>query len=129
MLIESRWIRELLDTSIRHKTSDLHLNKLDHEQHQNSARSYNFSLNPIPALVILLLGVMMSSHQQSTMMGTMLHTQWGSLLSYASLARALTYVIIYLKPPTSILPSRIPTELLTSFGLISGGIIFMASVG
>ncbi|KAF7544255.1 hypothetical protein G7Z17_g10099 [Cylindrodendrum hubeiense] len=32
-------------------------------------------------------------------------------------------------PPKSILPSRPPTELLASFGLISGGIIFMASAG
>lgn len=58
----------------------------------------------------------------------MVHKQFGNLLTGASLARALTYVMMYLKPPRSVLPSRPPTELLTSFGLIAGGIMLMASV-
>ncbi len=85
-------------------------------------------MNPIPALVILLLGIMMSSHTQTDMVSSMVHKQWGNLLTGASFARGFTYVLTYLKPPRSIFPSRPPTELLTSFGLISGGIIFMASV-
>jgi len=90
--------------------------------------TYEFSLNPIPALVILLLGIMMGSHHQQTMTSTMVHKQWGNLLLGASFARGLTYVVMYIRPPRSILPSRPPTELLTAFGLISGGIVFMASV-
>jgi hypothetical protein len=119
----------LLNTTIYHKTLNSSHTKSEREQQRHSPETRCSSLNPIPALVILLLGVMMSSHEQATLMGTMLHTQWGNLLSCAAFARALTYVILYLKPPTSIFPSRIPTELLTAFGLISGGVIFMASVG
>ena len=86
------------------------------------------SLNPLPALVIFLMGGSMASHEQASMVSTMVHNQWGNLLGAASIARLLTYVIMYLKPPTSTLPSRPPTELLMSFCLISGGILFMASV-
>lgn len=91
-------------------------------------KSQRVPLNPIPALIILLLGVMMSSHHQSSMVSTMVHKQWGMLLVGFSLARAVTYIIICLKPPTSLLPYRPPSELITSFCLISGGLIFMLSV-
>ncbi|KAG9570637.1 hypothetical protein KCU77_g2188, partial [Aureobasidium melanogenum] len=127
ILIESSWIKQLLNTKIYHKALNSSHTTSERKQQRHSPGSRCSSLNPIPALVILLLGVMMSSHEQATMMGTMLHTQWGNLLSCAALARALTYLILYLKPTASIFPSRIPTELLTAFGLISGGVIFMAS--
>lgn len=42
--------------------------------------------------------------------------------------RGLSYVLLYLKLPKSILPSRPPTELLPSFGLMAGGITFVAIV-
>ncbi|KAI1749043.1 hypothetical protein F4782DRAFT_542448 [Xylaria castorea] len=131
MLIESTRIRELLNTTTTEAT-------LSHPSHTYSdeeraalepPRQYEFSINPIPALVILLLGIMMSSHTQETMISSMVHKQWGNLLTGASFARGFTYVILYLKPPRSVLPSRPPTELLTAFGLISGGAIFMASSG
>ncbi|GFF31084.1 uncharacterized membrane protein C3B8.06 [Aspergillus udagawae] len=85
------------------------------------------SLNPMPALVILLLGMMMGSHHQTSMISTMVHKQWGNLLVGFALARAMTYVLLYLKPPTSYLPSRPPTEIVASFCLIAGGLIFMLS--
>lgn len=90
--------------------------------------TYAFSTNPIPALVILLLGIMMSSHTQESMVSSMVHKQWGTLLTGASFARGLTYVVMWLRPPRSVYPSRPPTELLTAFGLMAGGIVFMASV-
>ena len=70
----------------------------------------------------------MSSHTQESMISGMVHKQWGTLLTGASVARALTYVLMYLRPPRDVMPSRPPTELLAAFGLVSGGVVFMASV-
>lgn len=127
MLIESTRIRHLLNTTVCDATVGNAVSD-EERQRQKPPATYELSLNPLPALVILLLGIMMSSHQQSTMTSNMVHKQWGNLLSGASLARGLTYVIMFLRPPESTLPSRPPTELLAAFGLIAGGIIFMASV-
>lgn len=71
---------------------------------------------------------MMSSHTQESMVSSMVHKQWGTLLTGAAFARGLTYVVLWLRPPRSVFPSRPPTELLAAFGLMAGGIIFMASV-
>lgn len=84
-------------------------------------------MNPFPGLIILLLGLMMSSHHQASMVSTMVHKQWGTLFVGFALARAVTYILMYLAPPSSYLPSRPPSELISSFCLISGGLIFMAS--
>ncbi|KAH8657264.1 hypothetical protein BGZ61DRAFT_371541 [Ilyonectria robusta] len=128
MLIESTRIRDLLNTTVVDAKPAHEYSNEEGEQLQPPA-TYEFSLNPIPALVILLLGIMMSSHSQATMISSMVHKKWGDLLLGASLARGFTYVLMFLKPPKSVLPSRPPTELLVSFGLIAGGIIFMASAG
>lgn len=129
MLIESTCVRDLLNTTVSEAAHDYPEHNYHDEEREalRPPRQYEFSINPIPALVILLLGMMMSSHTQSSMMSSMVHKQWGNLLAGASYARGLSYVIMYLRPPKSILPSRPPTELLAAFGLISGGIIFMAS--
>jgi hypothetical protein len=123
MLIESTRIRDLLNTT---KQNQRAFNGNSEEIEE--PKSYRFPMNPIPALVILLLGLMMSSHHQSSMVATMIHTQWGTLLVGAAFARAASYIIFYLAPPTSFLPGRPPTELITAFCLMSGGMIFMASV-
>lgn len=128
MLIESINIRDLLNTTVVEATQESYDDE-ERETTLEEPRTYNFSMNPIPALVILLLGIMMSSHTQQTMISSMVHKQWGNLLTGASFARGLSYVLTYLKPPMSVLPSRPPTELLASFGLMAGGIIFMASSG
>jgi hypothetical protein len=129
MLIESSSIRTLLNTTAA-AAGAAPENMPDDEGMESwkNPKTYKFSLNPIPALVILLLGIMMGSHHQETMISTMVHKQWGDLLLGASFARVLTYVLLFLRPPKSVLPSRPPTELLAAFGLIAGGIIFMASV-
>jgi hypothetical protein len=131
MLIESTHIRDLLNTNVTETIftypEERSYPDSEHETLEQP-RQYKFSINPIPALVILLLGIMMSSHTQESMISSMVHKQWGNLLTGASFARGFTYVLVYLKPPRSILPSRPPTELLASFGLIAGGIMFMASV-
>ncbi|KAI5460251.1 hypothetical protein BGZ63DRAFT_386828 [Mariannaea sp. PMI_226] len=128
MLIESVRVRDLLNMTVDLPEANSHHND-EETGHSQPPDTYKFSLNPIPALVIMLLGVMMSSHTQHNMISGMVHKQWGNLLFGASCARGFTYVLMFLKPPKSSLPSRPPTELLASFGLISGGIIFMASAG
>ena len=146
MLVESTRVRELLNTTVteaalsqpdpyRHhqgyggeEEDDEQVEAAAADGSLRAPREYEFSINPVPALVILLLGIMMGSHTQHEMVSAMVHKQWGDLLAGASFARGLTYVLLYLKPPRSVLPSRPPTELLTAFGLIAGGTIFMASV-
>lgn len=126
MLVESSRIRDLLNTTVEDVEPTHRYSEEDVEL--KAPEAYEFSPNPIPALVILLLGIIINSHQQHTMVSSMVNKQWGNLLLGASLARGLMYVLMFLKPPKSILPSRPPTELLASFGLICGGIVFMASV-
>jgi hypothetical protein len=112
-------------TIIKSQTQELYSTE---RQELNPPKTYKFSMNPLPALIILLLGMMMSSHHQMSMVSTMVHKQWGTLLVGAAFARAATYVLLYLSPPTSILPSRPPSEIITAFCLMAGGLIFMASV-
>ncbi|KAL9110131.1 MAG: hypothetical protein Q9227_005325 [Pyrenula ochraceoflavens] len=126
MLIESKKIRGLLNTSIQ-TISDQRATKLEDARDVEAPRSYTFSMNPLPALIVFLTGLMMSSHHQDLMVSTMVHKQWGMLLVGASFARLATYIIFYLSPPTSVYPSRPPSELICAFCLISGGLIFMAS--
>lgn len=45
----------------------------------------------------------------------------------AGLARGATYLLYFLKPPTSRLPGRPPTEVVVAFCLIAGGVVFMVS--
>lgn len=122
LLIESTRIRDLLNTSILISPA-----AESNKELLNEPKTYSFSMNPLPGLIILLLGLMMSSHHQASMVSTMIHKQWGTLLVGFALARAVTYVLQYVAPPSSYLPSRPPSEIISSFCLISGGLIFMAS--
>lgn len=88
---------------------------------------YRFSMNPMPGLIILLLGKMMGSHHQASMLSTMIHSQWGGMFMGFAMARAVTYITLYISPPKSYLPSRPPSEIVTSYCLIAGGITFMVS--
>ncbi|PQE27713.1 integral membrane protein [Rutstroemia sp. NJR-2017a BVV2] len=122
MFIESTKIRNFLNATVQNCSPEATFHPEAKEP-----KTYRFSMNPIPALVIMLLGMMMSSHHQHSMVSTMVHKQWGNLLVGAAFARAATYVVFYLSPPTSILPGRPPTELITAFALMAGGFVFMAS--
>jgi len=124
MLVESTHIRSLLNTSLNTSPSHLHSPE---NPHWTPPKTYSTSSNPLPALIILLLGLTMSSHHQASPVSTMLHKQWGTLFIGFALARAVTYILTYLSPPSSYLPSRPPSELVASFCLISGGLVFMAS--
>lgn len=119
MLVESKRVRDWFNRNILGSTRSYR---------SEEDESSNVSFNPMPALIIFLLGIMMGGHKQKQMVSTMVHKQWGSLLAGAAMARGVTYVLTYLKPPTSCLPSRPPSELVGAFCLISGGLIFMFSV-
>ncbi|KAL8840238.1 MAG: hypothetical protein Q9170_001445 [Blastenia crenularia] len=126
MLIESRRVRDLLNASLAR------WNACQQDPHTSNEpwqppKTYSFPMNPIPGLIILLLGLMMSSHHQHSMVSTMVHKQWGTLFVGFALARGVTYILTYLSPPSSYLPPRPPSEIISSFCLISGGLIFIAS--
>ncbi|KAL8821342.1 MAG: hypothetical protein Q9223_000607 [Gallowayella weberi] len=125
MLVESRMVRNLLNASVTRWNASR--DPYPYKEQWTPPKTYSFPMNPFPSLIILLLGLMMSSHHQHSMVSTMVHKQWGTLFVGFALARAVTYILTYLAPPTSYLPSRPPSELITSFCLISGGLIFVAS--
>lgn len=131
MLVESETFKSLFNASVSIAQEKTEASEEGHmEEHMRGfakPKTYRHSLNPMPALVILLLGRMMGGHQQSSMVSTMMHAQWGNLFVGFALARAATYVMLYISPPTSFFPSRPPTELVAAFCLISGGMIFMGS--
>ena len=122
MLVESTWIRDLLNTAIVNSPV-----ARSNKELSSAPKTYSFSMNPFPGLIILLLGLMMSSHHQASMVSTKIHQQWGTLFVGFALARAVTYIILFVAPPSSYLPSRPPSEIISSFCLVSGGLIFMAS--
>jgi len=126
MLVESQRVHDLLNTSLLVSSSASRMHGRD--EVLQTSKSYRVPLNPIPALIILLLGMMMSFHHQHSKLSTMIHKQSGSLLIGFSFMRVITYVMLFVSPPTSLLPSRPPSELISAFCLISGGLVFMASV-
>jgi hypothetical protein len=70
----------------------------------------------------------MAAHHQDYVFQVEIHSLWGVLLAGGSVFRLLTYFFLWLRPPVeSSLPSRPPTELLTSFGYAAGGIVFILS--
>ncbi|KAH4925716.1 hypothetical protein HBI57_078550 [Parastagonospora nodorum] len=115
MIVESNTTRELLSSSALSYRVIQDLKEKPVQPHQ-----YGFSMNPVASLIIFLLGKMMSSHHQGSILSTAIHTQWGTLLVGFALARCLTYIIMYVVTPTSFLPSRPPIEVVASFCLIAG---------
>ncbi|GJJ07633.1 hypothetical protein Clacol_001837 [Clathrus columnatus] len=89
--------------------------------------SYAGSFNPFPALVIGVTGAAMSAHHQTYLFQVQVHALWGFFLTAGAVLRCLTYFFLWLRPPHSILPSRPPTEALTSFALACGGLTFIMS--
>lgn len=144
MLVESKWVPPAMEATAEGLPSDEEENRRlnskaysgagaerDAEEHliyeRQRETSRRIPLNPMPALTIMLLGTMMGAHHQASEVSTKLHSQWGSLFTAFALARGVTYITLYLKPPTSSHPCRPPTEIITSFCLSAGGLIFMAS--
>ncbi|SSD59992.1 uncharacterized protein SCODWIG_01753 [Saccharomycodes ludwigii] len=88
-----------------------------------------FSPNPLPAFTIFWTGILMSKHAQTSELSTAIHVQWGSMLSYGSFFRVFTFLYLLFVPThcARTLPSQPLTELITSFCLMGGGLIFMES--
>lgn len=124
MLIESHGVRRLMNSALSAPTLP---NARTAEHWTEPKQTTSHSTNPMPAVVIFLLGVMMSSHTQHSPVSAAIHKQWGLMFSGFALARVITYVTMYLKPPKSYLASRPPTEIIAAFCLVAGGVIFMAS--
>ncbi|KAH9845199.1 putative membrane protein, partial [Teratosphaeria destructans] len=142
MIIDSSSLRNLVNTPVmvqKSRDEELadgmtsssrfgsHEDASDAAQQWEEPKTYEFPLNPMPALVIMLLGMMMSAHKQNSMVSTMMHGQWGGLFTGFALSRAATYLLMYLKPPTSHFSARPPTELVAAYCLSFGGIMFMLS--
>ena len=120
-------MRHCLDTTVANIPTQSEVHRGENHEQRAYPKQHNPSLNPMPALVIFLLGITMSSHHHSSLVSTTVHAQWGNLLAGFSLSRFLTYVLMYISPPTSVYGSRPPTELVSSFCLVSGGLVLMAS--
>lgn len=117
MLLESRWVRRVLASVMSTGRSST-----------KEPATYAFSFNPLPALTIGVTGLAMAAHHQTYVFQVQIHSLWGILLAGGSLFRCFTYIFLYASPPIhSALPSRPPTEILTSFGWAAGGIVFMLS--
>lgn len=114
ILVESRAVRRLLQRTILNKTN-----------HQGPLAGY--SLNPFPALTVLMTGISMGNHHQDTVYSTNIHYMWGLLLASAAVCRFITYVTLYRNEPQDSEPSRPPSEVVGAFLLIAGSILFMAS--
>ncbi|AET38209.1 Tvs1p Ecym_2486 [Eremothecium cymbalariae DBVPG len=91
------------------------------------ACSPGYSPNPFPAFTIFWTGILMSQHAQASKTSTAIHVQWGYLLSYGSFFRIITFILLMLVPNKNLAPSHPFTELIASFCLICGGLIFMES--
>lgn len=86
-----------------------------------------FSPNPFPIFTIFWTGLLMSKHAQASSLSTEIHVQWGSLLTYGTFFRLLTFILMSYPAFRSDKPTKPLTELITSFCLLAGGLIFMES--
>jgi hypothetical protein len=90
-----------------------------------------FSPNPFPVFTIFWTGLLMSKHAQASALSTEIHVQWGSLLTYGSFFRIFTFLFMSYYPLRNskecFHPAKPLTELITSFCLLCGGLVFMES--
>lgn len=123
MILESVTIKCLIGKAF-------HLQKYNDRPANEVRRTWSF--NPMPAFIIFWTGALMSHHQQETELSTQIHIQWGNMFSLAAVIRLCTIALLYTKPvPTSDKAAQRPqrpfTEVLVSFCLVCGGLIFMSS--
>ncbi|ODV58516.1 Tvs1p ASCRUDRAFT_39216 [Ascoidea rubescens DSM 1968] len=104
----------------------------DSNQNHIVAASPGYSPNPFPVFTIFWTGILMSQHAQASELSTTIHMQWGYMLSYGSLFRLFTILILLFQKDNDSFKKigevrRPMTELITSFALLTGGLIFMES--
>ena len=129
MGLESTRVRQLLSRPIvgAHPAAAVPNPGQDAVLAQVQPPSYISSFNPFPALVIGATGVAMAAHHQDYEYEVKVHVLWGIMLAAFAVLRCFTYFFLWLRPPTSVIPSRPPTEALASFTLCCGGLLFMLS--
>ncbi|CCG80720.1 Uncharacterized membrane protein C3B8.06 [Taphrina deformans PYCC 5710] len=110
LLLESQSVQDILHRS----------------EQSSSKRSRTKTTNVLPAIVVFFTGLLMSQHNQDSQFATDLHKTWGYYFCIASVFRLLTYCLTFLAPSSST-SSRPPSEVLVSFTLIAGAIVFMMS--
>lgn len=88
-----------------------------------------FSVNLFPIFTIYWTGILMSKHEQASTLSTEIHTQWGNMFAMGTMFRFITYLYLIVVDPGKELrkPTRPFTEVLSSFALLCGGLIFMES--
>jgi hypothetical protein len=119
MAIESRRFKRWLGAGVYQATSS--------GKQVIEPPSYRGSFNPLPAIIIGVTGAAMSAHHQTYLFQVQIHALWGNFLVGFAVLRCLTYFFLWLRPATSNLPSRPPTEAVASFLLTCGGLTFMFS--
>lgn len=120
MILESRFVKKCLESAFRVRPTD------------SDGNRRGWSYNPMPAFIVFWTGALMSHHEQETELSTAIHIQWGTMFSMAALVRLITLAILLVRTPpateeAAAQPQRPFTELLVSFLLICGGMIFMSS--
>lgn len=129
MGIESKALRSLIGSAVvhGHPSSTPAADAEGAVEAQTPPPSYASYFNPFPALVIGVTGVAMAAHHQDYVYEVQVHMLWGVMLAAFALFRMLTYFLLWLRPPSSILPGRPPTEIIASFALTCGGLLFILS--
>lgn len=133
MALESQSVRRLIAIGTSSLDSAESLDSArDHEQRvsEPATQTYAGSFNPLPTLILGITGSAMAAHTQTYLFAVHMHMLWGNLFLAFAVLRCLTYMFLWLKPPTTepgVLPSRPPTEALASLFLACGGLALMAS--
>lgn len=129
MSLESNYVRSLLAYAVvrGHPSAVAPRGSESEVEAQTAPPSYSSSFNPFPALIIGVTGVAMALHHQDYEYEVEVHILWGIMLAAFAFLRCTTYFFLWLRPPTSVLPSRPPSEAIGSFALCCGGLLFMLS--
>lgn len=123
LIMESKTMRRLVNRLISTSRNDAQ------DDENSGLLNGSISINPIPAFIVFWTGVLMSQHEQALPLSTLIHMQWGYLFCIGAIFRMGTYILMFLKPPQSTVPSRPITEVIVSFCLLCGGLVFMQSNG